>query len=79
MARDKNTVDLETGKTDKENEPVQGKLFRVNYTYAAPNGALRQGSLIVDAHTTLQATEKAEATLSASGTKHYRVTNAKPY
>ena len=55
------------------------RLFRVNYQYAARNGQLRAGSLIIEATNIEEAQKVATERLPTFGHTHHRVTGAKEY
>lgn len=54
------------------------KLFKVTFNYAAPNGLLRSGALIVEATNITEAQKDATEKLSGQHA-HFRITGTKEY
>lgn len=54
-------------------------LYKVNFTYAAPNGTLRTGAYIIEETDSGKAREAAETKLKDSGFSHARITTIKSY
>lgn len=54
-------------------------LFRVNYSWIANNGAIRNGAFVVEAKDTQEAWTKGEEKLPTFGLRHPKVTGTKPY
>lgn len=64
---------------DKTKTTSATRLFRVNYQYAAKNGQLRAGSLIIEATSVEEAQKVATDRLPTFGLTHHRITGAKEY
>lgn len=77
MAKDSN--DKHTRDLANETTTATLSLYKVGYTYAAPNGQLRSGSYIIEAATAEAAKALAAENIKKSGANHGRVVSAKPY
>lgn len=64
---------------DKTKNAAAGTLYRVNYQYAAKNGQLRAGSIIIEANSITEAQKIAQERLPTFGLSHHRITGAKEY
>jgi len=64
---------------DKTKNATNGTLYRVNYQYAAKNGQLRAGSIIIEAKDVTEAQKIATERLPTFGLSHHRITSAKEY
>jgi len=66
----------------KPNETTLGPataLYKVTYSYAAPNGQLRSGAIICDTTSAEKAKEEATANLAATQLRHVKITNVRAY
>lgn len=61
-----------------EATPV-ANLYRVNYQYVAPTGALRAGAIVIESADASKAQKEAETRLSVSALRHPRITSVKEY
>lgn len=62
-----------------KNDTTGTILHRVNYSYIAPNGQIRSGSIAINAKSVQEAIEKAPELLTTFKLNNPKVTGARPY
>lgn len=64
----------EKTKTVSTNVATKLTMYRVNYSYVAKSGALRQGSVVVEANDITEAQREAPLTIAKLGVNTFRIT-----